>query len=133
MGMIKKIVRCPTEKYKFVLHEHYATHHHYDFRLEKYGTLKSWALPKGMPAYVGDKHLAIQMPNHPLSYLYFEGNIAEGKYGAGKVLIADIGCYEPVVWEQNKIEVILEGKKYRGKYILIHTSGQNWLLIRGKK
>jgi len=130
-GMRKKII-CPS-KYKFVLHEHYASHHHFDFRLEKYGTLKSWALPKGMPSFIGDKHLAIQVPNHPIEYLYFEGIIPAGKYGAGRVLINDIGCYQPLVWEKDKIEVLLEGGKYKGKYILVHTTGQNWLIIRGKK
>ena len=127
-----KKFKCPNN-YRFVLHEHYATHHHYDFRLEKYGTLKSWALPKGLPPYIGDKHLAIQMPNHPLEYLYFEGIIPKGGYGAGRVLIVDTGCYQPIMWTSDKIEVILEGKKYKGKYILIRTGDGKWLIIRGKK
>lgn len=124
-------ITCPN-KYKFVLHNHYASHHHYDFRLEKFGTLKSWALPKGMPLYIGDKHLAIQTPNHPLSYFYFEGIIPKGQYGAGRVTIADMGCYEPLIWTDDKIEIMLKGQKYIGKYILVKT-GKNWLIIRGKK
>jgi len=129
---MKKQIKCP-DKYRFVLHEHYASHHHFDFRLEKFGTLKSWALPKGLPPYVGDKHLAIQMPNHPLSYMYFEGEIPKGEYGGGKVFIADIGCYQPLIWTNNKIEVILEGKKYKGKYILVPFKDKNWLIIKGSK
>jgi DNA ligase D-like protein (predicted 3'-phosphoesterase) len=117
----------------FVLHEHYASHHHFDFRLEKFGTLKSWALPKGMPLKIGDRRLAIQTANHPISYMSFEGSIPKGQYGAGIVKIADRGCYMPKVWNESKIEIILYGKKYKGKYILIPLKGINqWLLLKGK-
>jgi len=115
-----------------VIHDHYATTHHFDFRLEKYGTLKSWALPKGMPIHIGDKRLAIQTPNHPLSYINFKGNIPSGEYGAGKVFIEDNGYYNPIIWTPEKIEFILYGKKYNGKYIIIPFKN-DYLMIRGKQ
>jgi len=115
---------------RFVLQEHHATNLHFDFRLEKFGTLKSWALPKGLPTQPGDKKLAIPTPNHPLSYISFEGIIPKGEYGAGKVKIADYGCYMPKLWKDNKIEFILYGKKYKGKYIMIPFKG-DWLIIKG--
>lgn len=131
--MKKKIkVKTCTDKSRFVLQEHYATNHHYDFRLEKFGTLKSWALPKGLPIKVGAKHLAIQTPNHPLDYISFEGTIPKGQYGAGTVKIADYGCYEPKLWNEKKIEFILYGRKYKGKYIMVPFAKEDqWLIIKG--
>jgi bifunctional non-homologous end joining protein LigD len=118
-------------KHRFVLHEHYASHHHFDFRLERYGTLKSWALPKGLPNKYGERHLAIQTPNHPLSYINFHGTIPKGEYGGGTVTIADSGCYQALEWNDNKIVFILEGKKYSGKYTMIpfQEKGQ-WLIVK---
>lgn len=126
---LKSASKCK-DMYRFVLHEHYATHHHFDFRLEKFGTLKSWALPKGMPLFIGDKKLAVQTPNHPLSYIDFKGIIPEGEYGAGTVSIADYGCYNPIIWNKNKIEFLLYGKKFKGKYVIIPFYN-NFLIIKG--
>ena len=118
----------------FVVQKHYASHLHYDFRLEYKKTLKSWAVPKGVPKKKGVKRLAVAVEDHNINYAKFEGTIPEGQYGAGKVEIWDNGIYELKKWEKDKIEFILKGKKLKGEYVLIKfkTPGdkKNWLLFK---
>jgi len=123
----------------FVVHEHHATHLHYDFRLEIQGVLKSWVIPKGPSMNPSDKRLAIMVEDHLLEYGEFEGIIPEGHYGAGVVIIWDKGYYLPLgnktAEEQlrnGKIEFILHGKKLKGGFSLfqLKEGGKQWLLIK---
>ena len=120
---------------RFVLHDHAAKHHHFDLRLERDGVLKSWAVPKGLPEVSGERRLAIAVEDHELSYITFEGVIPEGEYGAGTVSIADRGTYEPIAWGKDRIEVILNGARFSGKYVLVRfrkAGEKEWLVMKAK-
>jgi DNA ligase D-like protein (predicted 3'-phosphoesterase) len=128
-GKIKK----SNSKSIFVVHEHHATHLHWDLRLEMEGVLKSWAVPKSPPLAKGTKRLAIQVEDHPLSYATFKGTIPEGNYGAGEVKIWDNGEYELLKKYSNKIILEFHGKKLHGKYCLIKTNfrdRKSWLFFK---
>ncbi|MEI7856963.1 MAG: DNA polymerase ligase N-terminal domain-containing protein [Methanomicrobiales archaeon] len=123
------------EQLRFVLHEHFASHHHFDLRLERDGVLKSWAVPKGLPEKPGERRLAIAVEDHSSDYIGFTGTIPEGQYGAGEVTIKDHGTYAPLFWSSERIEILLHGTVFSGKFVLIRfkKAGDNdWLVLRAK-
>jgi bifunctional non-homologous end joining protein LigD len=143
-------------RHRFVVQKHRATRLHYDFRLEMEGVLKSWAVPKGPSLDPADKRLAMQVEDHPVSYFDFEGIIPEGNYGAGTVMVWDVGTWEPLspkpvngkyvagtdaeaseMLKKGDLKFRLFGKKLRGDFALIHmkarrpgSKGTEWLLIK---
>jgi len=122
---------------RFVIQKHAATNLHYDFRLAMDGVLKSWAVPKKPPKKAGVKRLAMQVEDHPLDYIDFEGEIPKGNYGAGKVEIWDKGKYELKEKKKDELKFILKGDKLEGEYVLVKPksksfSKKSWLFFKTK-
>ncbi len=127
---------------RFVVQKHRATRLHYDFRLEMEGVLKSWAVPKGPSLDPADKRLAMQVEDHPVSYFDFEGTIPAGNYGAGTVMVWDMGTWEPqgdaaAMLKKGDLKFRLDGQKLKGEFALVHiksrrpdSKGTEWLLIK---
>jgi len=121
---------------RFVVHEHFASHHHWDLRLELDGALMSWAVPKEPPLKSGIRRLCILVAPHDLSYIDFKGTIEEGEYGAGKVEIWDKGTYVMETRKDNKMVFVLQGKKLKGRYTILRfdkAGPNNWLLFKTKE
>jgi bifunctional non-homologous end joining protein LigD len=142
--------------HRFVVQKHRATRLHYDFRLEMEGVLKSWAVPKGPSLDPADKRLAMQVEDHPVSYFDFEGTIPQGNYGAGTVMVWDVGRWEPLspqpvngkyvpgteaeaaeMLKKGDLKIRLHGQRLKGDFALIHmrgrrpgSKGTEWLLIK---
>jgi bifunctional non-homologous end joining protein LigD len=137
----KPVPKKLTGASRFVVQKHAARRLHYDFRLEMDGVLKSWALPKGLPWKRGEKHLAVEVEDHPVDYEGFEGVIPEGQYGGGTVMVWDRGTYY-VYGEQplkslgeGKLHLLLEGKKANGEWTLVRIRGRDgeknqWLILK---
>ena len=118
---------------RFVVQKHDATRLHYDFRLEMDEVLKSWAIPKEPTTEPNIKRLAVEVDDHPVSYITFEGTIPEGEYGAGTVEIWDKGTYTLKSRSSNKIVFTLRGEKLAGDYVLVRfKEDKNWLFFKKK-
>lgn len=124
---------------RFVIHEHHASRLHFDLRLEIGGTLKSWAVPKGVSMNPSEKRLAVAVPDHSVSYIGFEGTLAEGSYGAGRVAIWDKGEFETdddaeARLEKGKLIFTFYGAKLKGEFTLVKfwNHEKNWLIIKSK-
>ncbi len=118
------------ENNAFVVHRHHATRLHYDVRLERDGTLKCWAVPKGLPPRPGIKRMALQTEDHPVKYLDFEGTIPKGEYGGGDMWIFARGRYEITKEKKDGFYFRFQSREWNDEYRMINTKGKDWLCER---
>jgi bifunctional non-homologous end joining protein LigD len=125
----------------FVIQKHAATRLHYDLRLQLDGVMKSWAVTRGPSLVPGVKRLAVQVEDHPIEYNRFEGNIPEGEYGGGTVMVWDRGHWRPEGdphrgLAKGHLSFRLDGEKLHGGWHLVRMrrrpgeTRNNWLLIK---
>ena len=136
---------------RFCVQQHRATRMHFDFRLEHNGVLLSWPIPRGPTLDPAIKRLAVHTEDHPVDYGDFEGVIPSG-YGAGTVLLWDIGTYEwtretaidvDASLAKGDLKFRLFGSKLGGEFALVRIGDRgrrygggsgdgdkNWLLIK---
>ena len=113
---------------RFVIQEHHARALHWDLRLERDGVLVCWAVPKGVPKSSRENRLAVHTEDHPLEYLTFAGTIPKGEYGGGEMTVWDTGTYETEKWRPDEVIVRLDGERTQGRFALIQTKGDQWLM-----
>jgi bifunctional non-homologous end joining protein LigD len=114
----------------FVIQQHHARRLHWDLRLERNGTLVSWAVPRGLPRDPNRNHLAVHTEDHPMEYATFSGEIPQGEYGGGRMTIYDRGSYVTEKWRDDEVIVVLSGDRVAGRYVLFRTSGKDWMIHR---
>jgi bifunctional non-homologous end joining protein LigD len=98
----------------------------------------------------------MHVEDHPVSYFDFEGNIPEGNYGAGSVMVWDVGTWQPLspvqvggkyvpgteaeaaaMLAKGDLKFRLNGKRLKGDFALIKMKGRRpggkgneWLMIK---
>jgi bifunctional non-homologous end joining protein LigD len=128
---------------RYSMQKHEATRTHFDLRLEWEGALLSWAVTRGPSFDTGQKRLAVRTEDHPLSYLDFEGSIPEGSYGAGSVMLWDIGHWQPIEpaergLKKGHLHFNLHGLRLTGGWHLVRMDRdrrgdkgrENWLMMK---
>jgi bifunctional non-homologous end joining protein LigD len=114
----------------FVVHRHHASRLHYDLRLEQNGALKSWAVPKGLPPRPGIMRLAVNVEDHPLEYVHFEGAIPKGEYGGGMMWKFAQGRYQTTKEKKDGFYFRLQSRELNAEYRMHRTKENQWLLER---
>ncbi len=125
---------------RYSVQMHDATRLHWDLRLEWQGVLLSWAVTRGPSRDPADKRLAVRTEDHPFDYLTFEGTIPPGNYGAGTVMLWDLGWWQPFHdvgdgLRSGHVHFALHGRRATGGWSLIRLKDrrgehENWLMVK---
>lgn len=105
--------------------KHDATYLHYDLRLEWNGVLLSWVLRRGPSTQPGVLRPAVEMDDHRVEYLLFEG-----LHRTGTIMLWDQGSWAPypecedvgASVRRGSLRFTLQGEKLRGGWTLTRTN-----------
>jgi len=111
----------------YSMRKHLATRLHYDLRLECNGVLLSWALPDGPSCCAGAIRKAIEMEDHKMANLLFEG-----VHETGPIMLWDRGSWEPDLesddilnsLRRGILRLTLHGEKLKGGWTLTRINSQ---------
>ena len=125
---------------RYSMQMHDATRLHWDLRLEWQGVLLSWAVTRGPSTNPADKRLAVRTEDHPFDYLTFEGTIPKGNYGAGTVMLWDVGWWQPfhnvdAGLAEGHLHFALHGRRATAAWSLVRMktrgeAAENWLMVK---
>lgn len=121
-------IHHPFRQRPYAMKLHDATRLHYDLRLEWNDILLSWAIPDGPSCVAGLPRKAIEMDDHRLEYIMFEG-----VHPTGPIILWDLGAWEPfpdcddvtASLRRGILRFRLYGEKLKGGWILRRTARIN--------
>jgi bifunctional non-homologous end joining protein LigD len=92
--------------------------------------LVSYAIPKARLPEDDEKVLMVQVEEHPVEYMHFEGEIPRDEYGGGTVKVYDKGFYKVVDADPKRMVIEFEGEKVKGKYTIVYLKDDQYLLTK---
>lgn len=107
-------------RFEFVVHEHRATGHHYDFNIRIGEQFITWAIPKGPSMDHRISRSMVFTGWHSAQYIYKERFIPAGQKGSGPKMVWDRGSYS------------FSGKSYQDVVNAL-TSGRFMFTLLGSK
>jgi DNA polymerase Ligase (LigD) len=117
---------------RFVLLEHRWEGIHWDLMLERGAVLSTWAFD--VPVIPDADLPARALPDHRRIYLEYQGDVSGDR---GTVRRIDEGTYIPMIWEDDRIHLQMEGSQLVGEAELrqvgIRSDGaRSWVFRLGK-
>jgi len=106
---------------RYVILEHDWPERHWDLMLEAGSVLETWKLSS--PPNPGATLPVEKSFDHRLMYLDYEGPISKGR---GSVTRWDSGTYEPMVKEENRRVVSIQGFRLQGKVEIAVQNDSSW-------
>jgi len=118
-----------SHKYKqFVIQEHRtATEVHWDLMLESGPALQTYRLDKSPEQILHNHANAVKIFDHRGKFLKYQGPLSKGQ---ASVRIVETGTFRALPQGHDCIELNLKGQTLKGKFILIHSENDKWILLK---